>query len=199
MPEIRLAIAGVGNCASAFIQGLYYYKSNDDISGLIYPDMGGYKPGDIKVVAAFDVNEKKVGKDLSEAIYAEPNCTIKFYDVPYMNVPVMMGPVLDGVPEHLKKFVSVSNKPSVDVVKVLKDTSADVIINIIPTGSALATRAYADAAIKEARVAFIYKADESETIESVVFNGWIETIDNKTGKNITCCILSLQTTRERFL
>lgn len=155
MSEIRLAIAGVGNCASAFIQGIYYYKNNDDTSGLIYKDMCGYKPGDIKVVAAFDVNEEKVGKDLSEAIYAKPNCTIKFYDVPNMGVPVMMGSVLNGVPEHLQKFMKVSKNEPVDIAKVLKDTDADILINILPTGSAIAARAYADAAIKEAKVAFI--------------------------------------------
>ncbi len=155
MSEIRLAIAGVGNCASAFIQGLYYYKNNNDTSGLLYPDMSGYKPGDIKVVAAFDVNDEKVGKDLSEAIYAKPNCTIKFYDVPNMGVPVMMGPVLDGVPEHLQKFMEVSKSKPVDIAKVLNDTGADILINLLPTGSAIAARAYADAAIKEAKVAFI--------------------------------------------
>ena len=105
MSEIRLAIAGIGNCASAFIQGLYYYKNNKDKAGLLYEKVGSYEPSDIKVVAAFDVDERKVGRDLSEAIYAKPNCTIKFYQVPYQNVRVMMGPVLDGVPEHLKEFV----------------------------------------------------------------------------------------------
>jgi len=153
--EIRLAIAGVGNCASAFIQGIYYYKNSKDTNGLIYPEMGGYKPEDIRVVAAFDVDKEKVGKDISEAIYAGPNCTTRFYGVPNMDVPVMMGPVLDGVPEHLEEYVKVSKEKPVDVAKVLKDTDADVIINILPTGSALATRAYADAAIKEAKVAFI--------------------------------------------
>ncbi len=155
MSEIRLAIAGVGNCASAFIQGIHYYKDNGDKSGLIYPEMGGYKPEDIKVVAAFDVSKEKVGKDISEAIYAKPNCTTRFYDVPKMDVKVMMGPVLDGVPEHLEEYVKVSKEKPVDIVKVLKDTDADVLINILPTGSALATRAYADAAIKEAKVAFV--------------------------------------------
>lgn len=155
MPELRLAIAGVGNCASSFIQGLHYYEKTQDTAGLMYPEMGGYKVSDIKVVAAFDVNEKKVGKDLSEAIYAEPNCTRKIFDVPKLDVPVMMGPVLDGVPEHLKKFMTVSNSQPVDIAKVLKETKADVMISILPTGSALATRAYADAAIKEAKVAFV--------------------------------------------
>ena len=155
MSEIRLVIAGVGNCASSFIQGIYYYKNSKDTSGLLYPDMGGYKPSDIRVVAAFDVDERKVGKDLSEAIYAKPNCTIKFYDIPSMGVSVMMGTVLDGVPEHLKKFVKVSSSKAVNIARVLKDTKADILINLLPTGSAKATRAYADAAIKEAKVAFI--------------------------------------------
>jgi myo-inositol-1-phosphate synthase len=155
LSEIRLAIAGVGNCASAFIQGLYYYKNNKNTIGLIYPEMGGYKPSDIKVVVAFDVDERKVGKDLSQAIFEKPNCTIKFWDVPFMDVQVMMGPLLDGAPEHLRKFIKISDKSPVDVVKVLKDTKADVLINILPTGSAKATRAYADACIKHANVAFV--------------------------------------------
>jgi myo-inositol-1-phosphate synthase len=117
--------------------------------------MGGYKPSDIKVVAAFDVDERKVGKDLSEAICEKPNCTINFQDVPFMNVEVVMGPLLDGVPDHLKKFIKVSEKPAVDITKVLKDTRTDVLINIIPTGSTRATRAYADACIKHAKVAFV--------------------------------------------
>ncbi|MCL5986456.1 MAG: inositol-3-phosphate synthase [Actinobacteria bacterium] len=155
MSEIRLAIAGIGNCASAFIQGLYYYEKNKDTVGLIYPEMGGYKTTDIKVVAAFEVDRRKVGKDLSEAIFAEPNCTIKFYDVPFMNVKVMMGPLLDGVPEHLAKFIKVSNDPAADIAKILRETGADVLINILPTGSSKATRAYADACIKHAKVAFV--------------------------------------------
>lgn len=155
MGKIRLAIAGVGNCASAFIQGIYYYKENNDPTGLIYENIGGYKVEDIEVVAAFDVDERKVGKDLSEAIFAKPNCTIRFYKVPFLNIPVMMGPVLDGVPDHLKEFVNVSNNPPVNIAEVLIDKKVDVLINLLPTGSAKATRAYADAAIKEAKVAFV--------------------------------------------
>ena len=156
MPKIRLAIAGVGNCASAFIQGLYYYKNNKTLDGLLYEKVGGYEPFDIVPVAAFDVNKTKVGKDLSEAIFADPNCTIKFQDVPFLNVPVMMGNVLDGVPQHLEEFVKeVSNEKPVDVAKVLKDVKADLLINILPTGSAEATRFYADAALKIAKIGFI--------------------------------------------
>ena len=155
MSEIRVAIAGVGNCASAFVQGLEYYRTHEDESGLLYPDIAGYKVTDMVVVAAFDVDASKVGKDLSEAIGGTPNCTTVFQDVPKLNVPVQMGPVLDGVPDHLKPFVTVADKKPVDVVRVLKESKADVLINILPTGSAKATRVYADAAIKEAGIAFI--------------------------------------------
>jgi myo-inositol-1-phosphate synthase len=155
MSKIRLAIAGVGNCASAFIQGIYHYKDSKDKSGLLYEKVGNYRPEDIVPVAAFDVDERKVGKDLSEAIFAEPNCTIRFKDVPHLGVPVMMGTMLDGVPEHLKKFVKISGKSPVDVAAVLKETKADVLINILPTGSHDATRFYAEAALKKAKIAFI--------------------------------------------
>lgn len=155
MSEIRLAIAGVGNCASAFIQGLYYYKDSKDKAGLLYEKVGDYQPSDIKVVAAFDIDERKVGRDLSEAIYAEPNCTINFFKVPHQDVMVMMGPVLDGVPEHLKEFVKISSSKPVDVAKALKDVNADLLINILPTGSAQASRFYADAALRDAKIGFI--------------------------------------------
>ena len=193
MSEIRLVIAGVGNCASAFIQGLYYYKNSKDAFGLIYPDMCGYKPSDIKVVAAFDVDAKKVGKDLSEAIYAGPNCTTRFFDVPYMGVTVMMSPVLDGVPEHLQEYVEVANEEPVDIAKVLKDTGADVLINILPTGSALATRAYADAAIKEAKVAFINGIPEmiasSEEYAKVAFKNNVPLIGDDFKSQIGSTVL----------
>lgn len=155
MPEIRLAIAGVGNCASAFMQGIYYYKNSKDKSGLLYEKVGKYRPDDIVPVAAFDVDGRKVGKDLSEAIFSEPNCTIKFQNVPYLNVPVMMAKVSDGVPEHLKKFVKISNQVPVNIAEVLKESKADVLINILPTGSHDATRIYADAALKEVKIAFV--------------------------------------------
>ena len=155
MAKIRVAVAGVGNCASAFIQGIEYYKTHDDTTGLLYPDICGYKVTDLEVVAAFDVNSGKVGKDLSEAIGASPNCTTKFQKVPKTGVIVQMGPELDGVPDHLKKFVDVAKKEPADVVKVLKETKADVLINVLPTGSKEATRFYADAAIKGAKIAFV--------------------------------------------
>ena len=155
MAPIRVAIAGVGNCASAFIQGLSYYAEHDqDGTGLMHPEIGGYKVTDVVPVAAFDVDARKVGLDLAEAILQPPNCTMNFQQVPPTGVTVQMGPIHDGVPSHLASFVRPGSQPPVDVAQVLSDTHADVLINLLPTGSALATRAYADAAIK-AKVSFI--------------------------------------------
>jgi len=152
--KIRIAIAGVGNCASALIQGIEYYKSTQSTLGLLFPEIGGYKPQDIEIVAAFDIDERKVGKDISEAIWISPNNTEKLFDVPYKNVKVMMGPILDGVPSHLKRFVKPASKEPVNVGKVLKEREVDILINLIPTGSAKASRYYAEQAIK-AGVGFI--------------------------------------------
>ncbi|MEA3478583.1 MAG: inositol-3-phosphate synthase [Bacteroidota bacterium] len=155
MSKIKLAIAGVGNCASAFIQGIQYYKTHStNTDGLLYPEIAGYQISDIEVVCAFDVDARKVGKDLSEAIYAPPNCTIKFEEVPRTGVIVQMGPLLDGVPEHLMEYVEVADKPPVDISNILKESGAEILINILPTGSSSATRAYVDAAL-EAGLAFI--------------------------------------------
>jgi len=152
--KIRLAIAGVGNCASSLIQGVEFYRATRDTIGLLYPEIGGYKPQDIEIVAAFDVAENKVNRDISEAIWAYPNNTEKLFDVPHKGVKVMMGPVLDGVPPHLEKYVKVANREPVDVAKVLKEAEVDVLVNLIPTGSSKAARYYARAAI-EAGAAFI--------------------------------------------
>jgi myo-inositol-1-phosphate synthase len=156
--EIRVAIAGVGNCASSLIQGLFYYKginSNDElVPGLMHNILGGYKISDIRPVAAFDVDKRKVGKDLSEAIFSKPNCTKVFCkDVPKLNVKVMRGPTLDGIANHMKDYPEertfvVSDEKPVDVEKVLKETKADVLVNYMPVGSEEATRYYADCALK---------------------------------------------------
>ncbi|HOK35163.1 MAG TPA: inositol-3-phosphate synthase [Candidatus Pacearchaeota archaeon] len=162
--NIKIAIAGVGNCSSALVQGLYYYKnikSNDDlVPGLMHNVIGDYKISDIKVVAAFDIDKRKVGKDVSEAIFAKPNCTKVFCkNVPKMNVKVKMGPVLDGVADHMKNypedqtFLPAKQKP-VDVVKELKKSKTDILINYMPVGSQKATEFYAKAAL-DAGVAFI--------------------------------------------
>jgi myo-inositol-1-phosphate synthase len=162
--EIRIAIVGLGNCASALIQGLYYYKNVKDekslVPGLMHNVLGGYKISDIKVVAVFDVDKRKVGKDVSEAMFAPPNCTKVFCkDIPKMGVKVKMGPVLDGVAPHMKDYPEdktfvVANKKPVDVVKELKKSGAEILINYLPVGSQKATEYYANCALK-AGCAFI--------------------------------------------
>ena len=155
MGKIKLAIAGLGNCASSLIQGIEYYKNSDDDNwiGLMHRSVGGYRPGDIEVVAAFDIDERKVGKDVSEAIFAPPNCTKTFYsNVPFMGVEVKKGPVLDGVAPHMasyddsKTFV-VSDREPCDVVRELDESGAEVLINYMPVGSEEASRFYAQAAL----------------------------------------------------
>jgi len=163
--KVRLAIVGVGNCASSLVQGIFYYKEKgiENIEGIMFSDIGGYKPFDIEVVAAWDIDERKVGKDISEAIFSYPNCTTIFYrDVPKLGVKVRKGKVLDGVAPHMKNFpeektfVLSSEKEDEleDVVAVLKDVSADVLINYVPVGSEKAARFYAEACLK-AGVAFV--------------------------------------------
>ncbi len=150
MPKVPIAIAGIGNAASAFVQFLAYYqaeKRNEKV-------LGGLSVSDIEVVAAFDVTEAKVGKDLSEAIFAEPNNCPVFVDVPETGVIVQKGPVEDGVGDLLAKVVKISDKPSVDVAQVLKDTNAEILINLLPSGVKKATEVYAQAAI-DAECAFV--------------------------------------------
>lgn len=159
MAGIRIAIAGVGNCASSLIQGLEYYNnvknSHDLVPGLMHNALGGYLISDIKPVAAFDVDKRKVGRDLSKAIFSEPNCTKKFSDVPEMDVEVMKGKVLDGVAPHMKDYFRVDEKQKpVDVAEVLKKTKADILINYLPVGSEEAVKWYASQAL-EAGCAFI--------------------------------------------
>lgn len=163
--EIRVAIAGVGNCCSSLVQGRYYYKNissnNELVPGLMHNVLGGYTISDIKFVAAFDVDKRKVGKDLSEAIFAKPNCTKVFCkDVPKMNVVVQKGPVLDGIASHMLDYpedqsfrVDEKTKP-VNVADELKKTKADVLVNYMPVGSPQATEYYANACL-DAGVAFI--------------------------------------------
>ena len=138
----------MGNCASALVQGLHYYSKKGPDDGLTYWEVGGYTPKDIEFVAAFDVNSKKVGKDLSQAIYQAPNNTVKIDDVPTAGVKVKKGPLLDGIGKYLKGVVSVSPLPEVDVAKELKETGAEVLINYLPVGSTAASQAYAGAALK---------------------------------------------------
>jgi len=159
--KIKVAVVGVGNCLSALYQGLEYYKDHDEdnIPGIMFARIGGYHPADIQVVAAFDVDRRKVGRPLGEAIFAKPNCCRVFQeDVPDGPI-VQMGPVLDGVSEYMLKQPEkygfrVSNEESVDVVKTLKECKADILINYLPVGSQKATEYYAQCAI-DAGVAFL--------------------------------------------
>ncbi|MBC8342376.1 MAG: inositol-3-phosphate synthase [Candidatus Marinimicrobia bacterium] len=167
--KIKIAIVGVGNCAHSLVAGIEWYKNfykakkeNERIPGLVHELIAGYTVIDIEIVAAFDVDKRKVGKDISEAIFAETNMA---YDygvlVPNMGVTVHMGPVLDGVPEHLANFppcpVEISDEQELsmeEVVNVLTESKAEILLNFLPTGSKKAARFYADAAIKKAKIGF---------------------------------------------
>jgi len=160
--EIKFAVSGVGNCCSSLIQGLFYYrdKESGDIPGLMHVNFGGYLIRNLKPVAAFDVDSRKIGKDLGEAIFAKPNCTTVFQPrVPDLGVEVMKGPVLDGVAVHMhehpedRTFV-LSKHPPCDVAKELEKSGAEILINYMPVGSEEATRFYAQAAV-DAGCAFI--------------------------------------------
>ena len=162
MGKIKIAIFGVGNCASSLIQGIYYYrdKSPEDAIGLMHWDIGGYKPYDIEVVAAVDIDRRKVGKDVSEAIFAKPNCTKVFCrDIPKMGVEVVMGKILDGVAPHMKNYPEdytfvPSNGKETNIVELLEDSGAEIAVNYLPVGSEEATRYYANCCL-DAGVAFV--------------------------------------------
>lgn len=159
MGSVKIAIIGVGNCASSLVQGIYYYrdKNPDDVNGLMHWDIGGYKPYDIEVVAAIDIDKRKVGKDVSEAIFAKPNCTTVFYkDVPKMGVEVVMGRVLDGVAPHMKNYpedrtfivADAKEAEKEDIIDVLEDSGAEVALNYLPVGSEEATKFYAECCLE---------------------------------------------------
>jgi myo-inositol-1-phosphate synthase len=155
--KVRVAIIGVGNCASSLVQGVTYYqnaKDNDRVPGLMHVNLGGYHIRDIEFTAAFDVVDTKVGKDLSEAIYAYPNNTIKFCDVPRLNVPVARGMTHDGLGKYLSEIVTKAPGPTDDIVGILKDTQTDVVVNFLPVGSEMATKWYVEQVL-EAGCAFV--------------------------------------------
>src|SRR5919198_1455279 len=153
--KIRVAIAGVGNCASALVQGTSYYDTNKaDGVGLTAYNLGGIEPGDIEYVAAFDVVNSKVGLDLSDAIFAEPNNTVKICEVDKKDIKVEKAEVLDGIGKHYSEKVSVSDKPTVDVGKTLKDSKAEVLLNYLPDGSRRGKKYYAEKCL-DAGVSFI--------------------------------------------
>ncbi len=159
MGKIKIAICGIGNCASSLLQGIEYYKDKDgqEIIGLMHPDIGGYRPSDIQVVAAFDVDARKVGRDVSEAIFQPPNCTKIFQPhLPPMGVRVAMGKVLDGISEHMTQYdpsqtfvvSEVKEASQDDIVHILRESGAEILLNYLPVGSEKAVRFYAECALK---------------------------------------------------
>ena len=149
--KVKVAIAGLGNCASALVQGLEYYQNadeNDFVPGIMHVKFGDYHISDVEVVAAFEVSTKKIGKDISEAIWQSPNCCSKFSDVPHQGVTVLPGPINDGVAPHMMESFNCydsSEVQPVNVVDALKESNADVLINFLPVGSEEATKVYAQA------------------------------------------------------
>ena len=145
--KVRVAIIGAGNCASSFIQGVQFYKDTpetDQVPGLMHVNLGGYHISDIEFSAAFDVVDTKVGKDLSEAIFAYPNNTFKFTDVPNLGVPVARGMTHDGLGKYLSQILKKAPGPTADIVQILKDTKTDVVVNYLPVGSEMATKWYVE-------------------------------------------------------
>lgn len=165
MSKIKIAVVGIGNCASSLIQGIYYYRSKipEEAIGLMHWEIGGYVPGDIEVVAAFDIDKRKIGLDVNEAIFSKPNCTTVFCaNIPLSGVKVQMGKILDGFSEHMKDYADqytfvLADEPEPteeEIVKGLKASGTEVLMNYLPVGSEEATRFYADCAL-EAEVAFV--------------------------------------------
>ena len=155
--KIRVAIVGVGNCASSLVQGRYYYekvKDNDHVPGLMHVNLGGYHIRDIEFVAAFDVDKTKVGKDLSEAVFAGQNNTFKFSDVPHTGVTVDRGMTHDGLGKYLSQVIEKAPGPTADVVGILKERKVDVMVSYLPVGSEEATKWYVEQAL-QAGVGFI--------------------------------------------
>ncbi len=147
MGKIRVAIIGVGNCASSLVQGVEFYRhapEDEFVPGLMHVRLGGYHIGDIEFSAAFDIDRTKVGKDLSEAIFAAPNNTYKFSDVPHLGVPVSRGMTHDGLGKYLKEIITKASGSTADVVGILKETRTDVVVSYLPVGSEMATKWYVE-------------------------------------------------------
>jgi myo-inositol-1-phosphate synthase len=157
MTNVRVAIAGVGNCANSLIQGVHYYAAADpatEVPGLMHVDLGGYHVGDVEFVAAFDVDGTKVGQDLSKAMWSAENNTVRFTEVPPLDVEVARGPTLDGLGSYYRETIEESVQTPVDVAETLRETGADVLVAYLPVGSTDATAAYAEAAL-DAGIAFV--------------------------------------------
>jgi len=164
MEKIKIALIGVGNCASSLVQGISYFNTNGkDGIGLMNRNIGGYSPSDIQVVAAFDIDQRKIGTDVAEAIFSKPNCTTIFFkDVPSTGVNVRMGKILDGFSDHMKNYPSQNTflpanekEPSKeDVISVFKESGTEIVLNYLPVGSEKATQFYVECAL-EAGLAFM--------------------------------------------
>jgi myo-inositol-1-phosphate synthase len=155
--KVRIGIVGIGNCASSLVQGLSYYreaKSNEPVPGLMNVNLGGYHVRDIEISAAFDVNASKVGKDVADAVWADPNNTHRFADVPHTGVTVLRGRTLDGIGEYLRDDIEVSDEQEADVAAALTRSRTDVLVSYLPVGSQKATEWYAERAL-EARCGFV--------------------------------------------
>ena len=155
--KVRVAIIGVGNCASSLVQGIQFYKDTADdalVPGIMHARLGGYHIRDIEFTLGIDVNATKVGKDICAAILAEPNNTYKFAEVPQLNAPVVRGMTHDGLGKYLKGMIKKASGPTADIVKLLRDTKTDVVVNFLPVGSEMATKWYVEQAI-EAGCAFV--------------------------------------------
>jgi myo-inositol-1-phosphate synthase len=149
--SIKVAIVGLGNCASSLVQGVEYYKNakeGETVPGLMHVNLGGYHVRDVKFVAAFDVNARKVGKDIAKAIYAEPNNAEVFAKVKKTGAKVYKGPTMDGIGKYLKEVITISKKKDANVVEVLKKTGAEIVVNYLPVGSEKATRFWVEASMK---------------------------------------------------
>jgi myo-inositol-1-phosphate synthase len=155
--KVRIGIVGIGNCASSLVQGLSYYreaKSNEPVPGLMNVNLGGYHVRDIEISAAFDVNASKVGRDVADAVWADPNNTHRFADVPHTGVTVLRGRTLDGIGEYLREDIEVSDEKEADVAAALTRSRTDVLVSYLPVGSQKATEWYAERAL-EARCGFV--------------------------------------------
>jgi len=150
VPKVKVALVGVGNCAAALVQGLQYYgdcEKEEEAIGLRHLFLNGFHPKDIQIVAAFDIDSRKVEKDLSEAIFAEPNNAPKIADIPRSNVTVQKGPVLDGVGAYTKNVIQISKQPEANIAAMLKESESEILLNLLPSGAVSASQFYAEQAL----------------------------------------------------